>query len=119
MDESNFWTVDLLAAKGLLASLRVEATDAMLDVAADHFARHRESAYAWSAERVHANIIQKLESASMTYFARESDEWTDGFCAAEQQVMAIRPSELLETETVKPKSRGQILRTLVRQARSA
>ncbi|CAN5121678.1 hypothetical protein BH10PSE12_BH10PSE12_11470 [soil metagenome] len=118
MGESTFWSVDQLAARSLFASLNLDATDDMLEQAADYFARHRESAYAWSAERVHSNVIRKLEAASMLYFARESDEWTDGFCAAEQQVMAIRPSDLLETETVKPRTQGQILRTMVRQARS-
>jgi hypothetical protein len=119
MDDSRVWSVDRLAAKQLLAGLAMEYTEDMEDVVAQHFARHRKSCSTWAAERVHSNVLRKLEDGSAIYFQRECDKWTDGFRFAEQQLMAVDPEELLGTETVKPRSRGQILRAMMREARSS
>ncbi|WP_139139457.1 hypothetical protein [Sphingobium phenoxybenzoativorans] len=119
MDDSRVWSVDRLAAKQLLAGLALEYTDDMEDVVAQHFARHRRSCSTWAAERVHSNVLRKLEDGSAIYFQRECDKWTDGFRFAEQQLMSVDPEELLETTPVETWTKGQYLRAMVRQARNS
>jgi hypothetical protein len=119
MSDSDFWSVDQLAARQLLADLSVEVTDDAIGIVATHFARNRRSSYTWAAERVHANLLRKLEADSARYFQRKSEEWTEGFCSAEQQLMTTNPAELLGTEVVRPRSKGQILRAMMREARNS
>ena len=119
MGDSHFWSVDQVAARQLLADLSVEATDKAMETVMAHFARNRQSSYTWAAERVHSNVLRKLEDGSAIYFQRESEEWTDGFRSAEQQLMAVDPTELLGTDSIKPRTKGQILRAMMREARNS
>jgi hypothetical protein len=118
MADSISWAVDRLAANTLFARLRLKPTADMLEQAAAQFAEHRKNSIGWAAERAHSSIVQKLESASMERFGRETDDWRNGFCFAEQQVMTTRPEELLELGPDRSLSKGQVLRALVREARS-
>ena len=113
------WSIDRLAANTLLAALNVSDPAEVVEQVAEMFARHRECAHAWAAERVQASAIRKLESASQELFDRHSAEWTDGFRAAEAQIVAASPRDLLETNVGKAQSTGQILRKLVSSARYA
>jgi hypothetical protein len=117
MAESNFWSMDRLAATNLLASLKLEASAETLDMVAEHFARHRQSSIGWAAERAHSHMTRRLEAASTTYFAERSEEWADGFRFAEQQIATTMPEELLELGPDRMRTKGQVLRALVRQAR--
>lgn len=117
MGDSTFWSVDQLAARNLLASLKMEATDANLELAAQHFARHRQGCIEWAAERVHSNIVRSLEGASTMYFERKSGEWTDGFRSAEHHVATLTPDNLLELAPQRTRTTGQVLRAMVRHAR--
>ena len=118
MDDSNAWNVDRLAANNLLAELKLEATDERIDSVVSHFARHRQAAYAWAAERVHAGMIARLETASMENFASQSEEWGNGFRFAEHEINMLTPTELLESQNEQVPSAGQLMRSLIRQARN-
>lgn len=118
MNDSNSWAIDRLAATTLFARLKVDVTADMVERAAEHLAEHRRNSISWAAERAHSSMVQRLESASMTHGATRSDEWRDGFCYAEQQVMTMMPEDLLELGPDRTRTKGQVLRTLVRQARS-
>lgn len=118
MGDSTSWSMDRLAAHNLLASLKLEQTEENLELAARHFARHRESAIEWAAERTHASMLRSLESGSTMFFDRHSAEWTDGYRFAEQQVSTMMPKDLLDLGPERARSKGQVLRALVRQARA-
>jgi hypothetical protein len=117
MDIPSHWTVDQLAASNLLAALNVEATTERLELATRHIARHRQDQIGWAAERMHMRLIDMLEKISTQSFARESEEFTHGFRYAEQHIMTLNPQELLEIAPERPRTQGQILRAMVRQAR--
>jgi hypothetical protein len=118
MSESTSWSMDRLAAHNLLASLKLDTTEDNLEQAARHFARHRQSAIEWAAERTHSSMVRSLEAGSTSYFDRHSAEWTDGYRFAEQQVSTMMPKDLLDLGPERTRSKGQVLRALVRQARA-
>ena len=117
MDDSGIWNVDLMAARGLLAALNLEASDAALKTAAGHLSAHRRSSYKWAAERVHSKAVDNLETVSRQEFAHRDGPWTDGFRFAEQCVLELVPEELLEVRQERTQTKGQILRGLVRKAK--
>ena len=119
MDESNAWSVDRIAASNLLTNLQLEASAANLERVERHFAQHRQSAMEWAAKRAQSSIIEQVEAAARRYFPHHSGDWAAGFCCAEQQIATIGAREMLQVETGKAASKGQILRRLVRHARKS
>lgn len=117
MGESTVWSVDRIAAEALLRDVGLDVSEQAIDQIAAHFARHRHAAHSWAAERVCSAMFQNMESYSVTTFGHHGPEWSDGFRAAEQYVLSLRPRDLLDTETPPPRTKGQILRGMVRQAR--
>ncbi len=116
MEDPEPWSVDEVTAAGVLAALGLEPTAPRLGLVASQIARHRLNACEWAAERVHGAIIERLERAYIEQFGHHDMQWTDGFRAAEHEVMTARPAELLDLD--RPgRSKGQMLRALVRQAR--
>lgn len=118
MSDSTAWSMDQLAAHALLTRLNVEATAGNLELAAEHFARHRDNAIGWAAERAHSRIVRELEATGPMYFNDRNEEWAEGFRFAEHRVATMMPEELLELAPAKVRSKGQLLRTMVRQARN-
>lgn len=116
MDNSKIWSVDHVAASALSAALKLELSHEQAAVVAEHFARQRIEAYSWAAKRAHSHVIGQLEAASLDRFERKGMEWNEGFCAAEALVAAMVPDELLELDTSPIRSKGQQLRTMLRQA---
>ena len=117
MIESEVWSVDLIAATDLLGSLGIAATPQSLEAAATHLARHRVCAQDWAAKRAQSSVVAALESASAQHFDRKSNDWIDGFRRAEEVVIIMAPSELVPPPASQPRSKGQVLRSLVRRAR--
>lgn len=117
MGDSSVWSIDRIAAANLLADLRLEPSEANLERVERHFAQHRLNAMEWAAKRAQSTIIARVEEASARYFPHHGQEWAAGFCCAEQQIATVGSSEILQIETGKAASKGQILRRLVRQAR--
>ncbi|MEJ1973460.1 MAG: hypothetical protein WDM96_13655 [Lacunisphaera sp.] len=97
--------------------MKLEPTDALIDQIAHHFAEHRRNVAGWAAKRLHAGFIDALEAASTSQFPHRGEEWIRGFWQAEETVCAIQPLDLLELRTGAARSKGQILRNMVRQAR--
>jgi len=118
MIESRIWSVDILAATDLLTRLGLEANDDRMALVADHLARHRLSACEWAAERMIGNVTQRLEDEAREQLQHRSDAWADGFRSAEQAVVTMSHGEMLGIRAPRGRTKGQMLRTLVRQARS-
>jgi len=117
MSESDIWSVDRIAANNLAVDLDMIFEPEQIERIADHFSRHRLSAAQWAAERMHARIVTMLESESMRLAQEHDEDWTQGYMRAEQVVMTMPAGELLGIDHREPKSKGQILRAMVRQAK--
>lgn len=117
MIESQVWSVDRVAAADLLGSLGVDATPEALEAAAIRLARHRICAQDWAVKRAQSRVVAALESASARHFDRRSNDWIDGFRRAEEIVIVMAAGELVPSLAPQARSKGQVLRSLVRQAR--
>ena len=118
MNDITVWASDQLAANNLTAELGVELTESQLGAAAEHFARHRLDAYEWMAERVHSAILERLEKVSVaSRKERRIEGWADGFNRAEETVVTMALEEIIGLAGRPPRSKGQVLRTMIRRAR--
>lgn len=117
MSESDIWSIDRIAANNLGLSLGLTFKPEQIECIADHFALHRLRAAQWAAERTHSNIVHELEQESMRLAQQHDEQWTQGYMRAEQVVMTMPAGELLGIDRREPKSKGQILRAMVRQAK--
>jgi len=117
MSESKYLAVDRLAASNLLTRIGVEPTPQLLATVADQMAAHRAGAIDWAAERAHAHIVQRLEARSLDLLGHHNEDWASGFRYAEQIVWAMSAHELLGEVPAKTLSKGQVLRSMLRQAR--
>lgn len=115
MTDSSIWSVDRLAASNLLASLGLGPEQ--LELVAEHFARNRVASYEWIVDRVRTNIVHRLEDVAQDQRGHRRDNWSEGFQFAEQTVMSMSPTDLLGIISPRSRSKGQVLRTMVRQAR--
>ncbi|MBO9576695.1 MAG: hypothetical protein J7494_13245 [Sphingobium sp.] len=117
MDQTTHWGVDRLAAGNLVAQLKLEATEDLIELVTRHFSEHRRNLVGWAAERTQSVIIEKMEAAATSLFAHRDEDWVRGFSQAEEVVFTIEPKALLDLDPSPPRSQGQILRSMVRQAR--
>ena len=119
MVENDCWDVDRLAASRLLASLKLEPTAEILQEAARHLARHRRESSAFSAERVRAKIVEDLEARSVDHLrsGSKSHDWAMGVGFAELRVASLDLDDVTDQGLRKPRSKGTILRSMVREAR--
>lgn len=118
MDDSTIWSVDRLAANNLLLNLGLKLGEEQAEQVAAHFARHRLSAYTWAGEKMHDHVMEELETASMRRSFRESSEdWAEGYRYAEEVVMTLSPDTLVDVESGQGRTKGQLLRAMVREAR--
>ncbi len=117
MDHATHWGVDRLAASNLLAQLKLDASDELIDLVTRHFADHRRSLVSWAAERTQSAIVEAMETASIPLFAHREEAWVRGFHQAEEIIFTLEPKALLELDPGPPRSKGQFLRAIVRQAR--
>jgi predicted amidophosphoribosyltransferase len=117
MDHATHWSVDKLAASNLLAQLKIDASDDLIDLVTRHFSEHRRNLVGWAAERTQSAIIEAMESAAASLFTHRDEQWTRGFSQAEEIIYTLEPKALLDLDPGAPRSQGQILRSMVRQAR--
>jgi hypothetical protein len=117
MVTARYWSADRLAAANLLTQLKLDAPDDVIDTVARHFSDHRRSMVQWAGERTQSAIVEAMEAASTGYFAERSEDWVRGFCQAEEIIFTLNPKELAELEPAAPRTQGQILRSMVREAR--
>ena len=117
MDNTTQWSVDRLAASNLLAQLKLETSDDLVDLVAQHFAEHRRNLVPWAVKRMRSAIIARMESAAASLFSHHGDDWARGFAQAEEIVVTLEAKALFDFEPDPPRSKGQILRSMVRQAR--
>jgi len=117
MDHATHWSVDQLAASNLLAQLKLDASDELTDLITRHFAAHRRSLVSWAAERTQSTIIEAMEAAAPTLFAHRDEAWIRGFNQAEEIIATLQPKALLDLDPGVPRSKGQYLRSMIRQSR--
>ncbi len=117
MGEAAAREVDRIAARNLLSTLGIEPTHDALEHATRTLAEHRVTGADWAANRVHRDALEMLEEDSMLQFAGHAPEWSEGFIAAQQSLLRLEPIEKLGLYEEKPRSKGQILRTMVRLAK--
>lgn len=117
MDHATHWSIDRLAASNLLAQLKIEASDDLVDLVTRHFSEHRRNLVSWAAERTQSAIIEAMESAAASHFVHHDEQWTRGFSQAEEIIYTLEPKSLLDLEPDAPRSPGQILRSMIRQTR--
>lgn len=117
MSESRCWEVDRIAARRLLDRLKINATSAVVEEVAVEFAEHRKDVEQWVAGRVQSKFVKLLEARSMQDFAQMGDDWANGFRAAEELVATLSETEMLDQPIGKARSKGQVLRSMVRVAR--
>jgi len=117
MDVAGVWEVDRLATADLLASLKTVTEAEWPNVIARAFAKARVKNYEWAAQRVRDSVIDLLEAEAVEEFQRKEMSWTDGFMHAEGCIAAQTASDLLDVSTDLSKSKGQVLRSLIRSAR--
>ena len=117
MTETDVWNVDRVAAAELLASLRETAEADWADVMAQAFSRCRFQSYQWAAKRVHESAIKVLEAAASREFCARDSHWSDGYRYAEQKIYAATPLDLLGADAQPVRTKGQILRSLLRAAK--
>jgi hypothetical protein len=117
MEDGSVWDVDRVAATELLALLRDAPEADWRSLAAKAFCRARLQSYEWAARRVHESAIKVLEAEATETFHRKEPVWTDGFRHAEECLTAKAPSELLEVITRPSRSKGQVLRSIMRSAK--
>ncbi|VWX50789.1 hypothetical protein NOVOSPHI9U_310066 [Novosphingobium sp. 9U] len=55
----------------------------------------------------------------MQQFTRRSSDWAEGFRCAEEILMVMTAKELVPVNMAEPRSTGQVLRSMVREARRA
>lgn len=118
MDEAACLEIDRIAAHKLLIGLGLTAAPDLVARAAIHMAEHRLGATRWVVERTHANILTMLEARSTDYLAYKSEDWAEGYQFAEMQVATMTPDILADLAPERPRSKGQILRQMLRQART-
>lgn len=117
MSESDIWSVDRIAASNLVVNLGMAFKPEQIERIANHFALHRQNSAKWVAERVHSNIVKALEEEAIRLSQRHGDEWSQGYMRAEQVMMTLPINAMMDIERHEPKSKGQILRAMVRQAK--
>ena len=117
MDHATHWSVDRLAASNLLAQMKLDASDELIDLVTRHFAEHRRNLVSWAAERTQTAIVEAIEAASTSQFAYRDEAWVRGYHHAEEIVFTLQPEALLELDPGPPRSKGQFLRAMVRRTR--
>ena len=115
--ESRHLAVDTLAASNLLARLGLDQSPQLLTAVAGIMATHRTDAIEWAAERAHEAIVQRLEARSLDLLGDHNEDWASGFRHAEQIVWGMTPTELLGEVPARTMTKGQVLRSMLRQAR--
>lgn len=117
MSESQCWEIDRMAARRLIGRLGVAATPETVEEVAAEFASHRLEVEQWVADRVQSYVIGMLEARSIEEFGRMDERWSDGFRTAEELVARLQSEDLLGQPVSEAKSKGQLLRSMMRTAR--
>ncbi|OYW23701.1 MULTISPECIES: hypothetical protein [unclassified Sphingomonas] len=119
MERDGSWSVDRIAAINLFRMLELEPTDDQMTIASERFAAHRRDTNSWAADRLHTKITDHLEAASVAYFQRQGDSWSDGYRTAQHELMRLLPDELIDTTPDIARTKGQILRSMIRRNRQS
>ncbi len=107
------WETDQLAARKLLASLRLDPDDANLRIAAEAFSLQRELICEWTLKIVGRDAVEALETESIRSFPDRAQIWNDGFMYAQQCLRKYFTQQNFRIDVVKSLTRGQILRNMV------
>jgi hypothetical protein len=116
MTEPSTWMVDQLAAAKADKELNLGMSQIQLQHLAEIFAEHRSSTLDLGIARVETRISESIEGVLKRNY-HKSGEWSDGCRSAEATVLTTISCVIQEMKPVKHRSKGQILRSLMRQGR--
>jgi len=117
IDIMGIWETDQLAARKLLANLRLDPDDANLQIAAEAFSLQRELICEWNSKIVGRDAVEALETESIRSFQDRAEIWNDGFRSAQQCLRKHFAQQIFKTNAVKILTKGQILRNMIRNAK--
>lgn len=116
MTEPSTWMVDQLAAAKADAELNLGISQIQLQLLAEIFAEHRSSTLELGMARVETRISSSIEDVLKRNYYK-SGEWSDGCRSAEATIFTAISCVIQEMKPKKYRSKGQILRSLMRQGR--
>jgi hypothetical protein len=117
MIDSKVWAVDRVAAANLGRALGLNLDDEQLNIAAGVLAEHRTSAFDMAVSRIRSSILERIHEVMLNAQEWRSADWSEGCRSAEHAILTITSDELLEVGPIRERSKGQILRTMLGQAR--
>lgn len=117
MAESHVGHIDQIAAALLVRDIGLVLDGEQMGELERHLAKHRTSTLDLAVSRIQARIsdaILRLVGEAQAY---RSGDWSNGCRSAEAAVLAITSDVLYEIRPREARSKGQILRAMLRQAR--
>ena len=117
MTEKSVWMVDQLAAAKVVRELDLGITAEQTERLAALLAEHRVDTLDLGVTRIQSVISQAVRDVLLRNQHRDA-AWCDGCRSAESAIFAATFSVVNEMRPRQNRTTGQVLRSLVRQARS-
>ena len=117
MAESSVWLVDKIAAEAIIRDLGLQLGEPQIACVAERLAEHRINTFDLGASRIQSKIATTVQDVVSAHSYRSTD-WSEGCRSAEAAILTMASRLLAETKPVKQRSKGEILRTMVKKARS-
>ncbi len=119
MNDSQNLEVDRLAARRILLGLGIDPTPEQIEQVASVVAEHSRNYAAWAIDRAQQTILGRLEQRFGENIERRGEDWAMGYQFAESEVARMSHAEMIDiTGERRAPSKGQILRSMLRKARS-
>lgn len=117
MTEKSVWMVDQLAAAKVVRELDLGITAEQTERLAALMAEHRVDTLDLGVTRIQSVISQAVRDVLLRNQHRDG-AWSDGCRSAESAIFAATFSVMNEMRPRQNRTTGQVLRSLIRQARS-
>ena len=118
MSGNKVWAVDRIAAANLCRALGVEERDSAIRLIEDQLAEHRSSAFDLVIARVRTKISNQLNWYFIRHGQPRGRDFSAGFMSAQEIVEGEIVVAQREIEPIKLRSKGEMLRSAIRQARA-
>lgn len=111
------WAVDQVAAANMSFALGMTPDSAGAALIAQHFAEHRRTAAALAVRWMRRKIIDQIQRLTDDPGQHRNVDWSMGCLAACGIVERIATAQLDEVTPPAGRSKGQIVRSMIRRAR--
>ncbi|MGY2734776.1 hypothetical protein [Sphingomonas sp. UYP23] len=118
MTESSVWMVDQLTAAKVVRELDLNVTESQMRHLAELLAEHRINTLDLGVSRVQSKISDAIQDVLSRHRHMTSD-WSDGCRFAEAAIYTATLDAIREMKPKQQRSKGQVLRSFLRQARTA